>query len=225
LTEDYYSIKLSANKLKQCYEIAPARVEQYLQAEIDHVKKHIKKSDSVLELGCGYGRILHHLLGSSKSVVGIDTSLESLELVIGSPILESVHLAQMNAVSLGFRDSSFDKTICIQNGISAFKIDPAVLIAESVRVTKNGGTCLFSSYSDQFWKHRLEWFVLQSERGLLGEIDWDKTGDGVIVCRDGFKATTFREGDFHNLTKSLGLKSYIVEVDQSSLFCEIKVEK
>lgn len=199
---------------------------EYLEAEIEHVLTHIESTDDVLELGCGYGRILERLLHSARTVIGIDTSKNSLELAIDSfRTKQECQLSQMDAKSLGFHDSSFDKIICIQNGISAFKIKPRELVMESVRVTRDGGICLFSSYSDRFWEHRLEWFKVQSERGLLGEIDWEETKEGVIICKDGFKATTFRDDDFLTLTSSLGLRAEIVEVDNSSVFCEIKVEK
>lgn len=199
---------------------------QYLVAEIEHILQHIESTDDVLELGCGYGRVLHHLVDVTKNITGIDTSKESLELAMHSPRLRNTcHLAQMNARTLAFHDDSFDKIICIQNGISALSVDPIELITESVRVTKSGGKCLFSSYSERFWNHRLEWFKMQSESGLLGEIDWDKTRDGVIICKDGFKATTFSKEDLMKITASLGMSAEIVEVDHSSIFCEIDVQK
>ena len=226
MTGDYYTTKLSSNRLKQCYDVAPERVAQYLEAEIGHVLTLIEPGMYVLELGCGYGRVLERLLGIDCTVVGIDTSKDSLALanasLRGNPLC---YLSQMNAKSLAFRDSSFDMTVCIQNGISAFKVEPRELVLEAVRVTRNQGKCLFSSYSDKFWEHRLEWFKVQSERGLLGEIDWDKTGDGVIVCKDGFRATTFQEQDFQKLTTSLGLDASTIEIDRSSVFCEIEVKK
>lgn len=226
MTDDYYTSKLSSNKLKQCYDIASPRVIEYLEAEIEYVLSHIKPDDDVLELGCGYGRVLDRFLQSAHTVVGIDTSKDSLELAkVTFRTKPRAHLSQMNARTLGFHDSIFDKTICIQNGISAFKIEPRNLVEESVRVTKDGGICLFSSYSDKFWDHRLDWFRKQSEENLLGAIDWKETKHGVIVCKDGFRATTFREEDFRVLSSSLDFKAKIVEVDQSSVFCEIKVEK
>lgn len=82
---------------------------------------------------------------------------------------------------------------------------------------------LFSSYSNKFWKDRLEWFSLQSEEGLLGEIDPDATGSGVIVCKDGFRATSVGPDEFISVTSELGIKPEIEEVDNSSIFCEISV--
>jgi 2-polyprenyl-6-hydroxyphenyl methylase/3-demethylubiquinone-9 3-methyltransferase len=218
----YYSDRLSAERLKRCYEIAPPRVQQYLGAELNHVCERICPGDVVLELGCGYGRVLPALAGKAKMVVGIDTSLSSL--LLGREMLRrhsTCILINADAVRLALRDHVFDVVVCVQNGISAFHVDKEELIRESIRVVKRGGLVLFSSYSHKFWKHRLEWFRLQSEAGLLGEIDYEKTRDGVIVCKDGFVATTVGGKQFLSLTSEFKVDTKIVEVDDSSLFCEI----
>lgn len=221
---DYYKTSLSSERLFRVYEIAPPRIRQYLKAEVDYVIDRIKPGDTVLELGCGYGRILPDLAGNAAMVVGIDTSLESLRFGLERlGTIEDYPLLNMNAIHLGFADHAFDLVTCIQNGISAFHVDEKTLIAESVRVTKPGGRVLFSSYSQKFWPDRLEWFRLQSEAGLLGEIDEEKTGDGVIVCKDGFTATTVGPDEFRSLAGGLGVDCRIMEVDNSSLFCEIIV--
>ncbi len=221
---DYYSEKLAAENLKRCYDIAPPRTRQYLEAEILYILDHLDSSFSVLELGCGYGRLLPRIAENCAKVVGIDTSFESLMLARDLGIVQgSIHIAQMNAIALGCSDDSFDVTICAQNGISAFKVNPQELLSECMRVTRPGGTCLFSSYSAKFWVSRLEWFQLQSDEGLLGAIDWSRTKDGVIICKDGFRATTYTPDDFIELTEGFDVKIDIVEVDESSLFCKMVV--
>ncbi|MFW9801468.1 MAG: class I SAM-dependent methyltransferase [Candidatus Thorarchaeota archaeon] len=220
--KEYYSARLSAERLKRCYDIAPPRVKQYLDAEIQYVLSYVEPHHSVLELGCGYGRVLSQMSPCSKHVVGIDTSLESLRMA--NLLLESERncdLFQMNAATLGLRGNCFDIVVCIQNGISAFKVDPHTLVKESLRVTSPGGMCLFSSYSDKFWEDRLEWFRLQSSYGLIGKIDWEATGNGVIVCEDGFRAATFNPSRFEDLTMQMGIESRVIEVDNSSVFCVI----
>lgn len=220
----YYSERLSAERLRRCYEIAPPRVRQYLDAEIRYVADRVQPSNAVLELGCGYGRVLKELASGGRMLVGIDTSYASLQLARDYLRERSdCRLVLMDAAALGFRDRVFDVVVCIQNGISAFKVDRRALVAESIRVTRPGGRVLLSSYSDKFWDDRLEWFRLQAEHGLLGEIDWEATGDGVIVCRDGFKATTIRRDDFVSLMSTFDIQWRIREVDESSLFCEIAV--
>jgi len=44
---------------------------------------------------------------------------------------------------------------------------------------------VFSTYAAEFWSERLRWFELQAAAGLVGEIDYEKTKDGVVVCKDG----------------------------------------
>jgi len=221
----YYSQKLSAEKLRLCYEIAPRRVKQYLEAEITFVLEKIGPSDLVLELGCGYGRVLQGLVSKVETVVGIDTSYASLLLAqktVGKDPF--CYLLAMNAVELGFSNKKFDVVICVQNGISAFKVNKQKMIEEAMRVTRSGGIVLFSSYSEQFWDDRLEWFRLQSKYGLIGDVDEDATGDGVIVCKDGFTADTVSADDFISLSSGLKIDPIITEVDNSSLFCEIRVK-
>lgn len=218
----YYADKLSGKRLKQVYESAPPRIKQYLDAEVEYLLSRIKPEDSVLELGCGYGRILPRLAEKAAVVVGIDNSMKNLQYEYKALRgLKNCSLACMDASQLAFRDRSFDMVVCIQNGISAFQAGRRELIREAMSVTKSGGRALFSSYSEKFWDDRLEWFKAQADDGLIGEIDFERTGDGVIVCKDGFTASTVSPEEFLVLTENLGADVSIVEVDESSIFCEI----
>jgi 2-polyprenyl-6-hydroxyphenyl methylase/3-demethylubiquinone-9 3-methyltransferase len=173
----------------------------------------------VLELGCGYGRVLRKLQEVTHSAIGIDTSFESLQYGLTKPQKSATaHFAQMDAGMTGFHNESFDVVVCIQNGISSFKVDPLVLVRESLRVAKREGKCLFSTYSDNIWEERLQWFKLQAEEKLLGELDWKATQRGTIVCKDGFVATTFSEDGFQAIAHKLGVSCEVIEVDSSSLF-------
>jgi SAM-dependent methyltransferase len=220
----YYTEKLAGERLRACYDAAPPAARAYLEAEIEFVLARTSPSDSALELGCGYGRVLQRLLPRVRALAGIDTSLQSLGLARvllgGRP---SLHLLAMDAARLAFRDRSFDLTLCIQNGICAFGADREALFREAVRVTRPGGTILFSSYSERFWPDRLEWFEAQAARGLIGPIDFDATGNGVIACKDGFRSGTLGPEGFTALAAALGLEPVIQEVEGSSLFCEVIV--
>lgn len=221
---DYYAKALSAERLRRCYELAPPRVQQYLGAEIEFALQRVDAASRVLELGCGYGRVLRELLGRARYVLGIDTSLPSLlharRLLGPTP---SCALAQMDAVDLAIGRGRFDHVLCVQNGIAAFGVDRRQLLAEAIRVTRPGGAVLLSSYSERFWQERLAWFRIQSAHGLIGELDEDATGDGVIVTRDGFEARTVGPAEFESLAAHFGVTPRLTEVDGSSLFCEIRV--
>jgi SAM-dependent methyltransferase len=217
----YYTHKLAAERLRACYGLAPPRIKEYLEAEIEFVLAKTTPSMVALELGCGYGRVLERLLPRVRMAFGIDTSPCSLRMALEylgrKP---EVWLVCMDSVQMGLRDRAFDLTICIQNGICAFAVDQRQLFREAMRVTRSGGLVMFSSYAPQFWQHRLEWFEIQSEHHLIGEIDYRATGNGTIVCKDGFRATTAEKATFEKLAASLSVTPRITEVDGSSLFCE-----
>ena len=220
---NYYSKNLSSLRLKKCYDLATPRINKYLDAEIDFILSQIDKNQSVLELGCGYGRILKYLCQKSDYVYGIDNSINNL--LYAKKYLsayDNYHLSCMDAVCMGLKDASFDVILCVQNGISAFHVETIALLNETLRICKPGGTILFSSYSEKIWDARLKWFKIQADAGLLGEIDFENTKDGNIVCKDGFTATTLTENDFRKLTEGIESKVEIIEIDNSSLFCQIK---
>jgi 2-polyprenyl-6-hydroxyphenyl methylase/3-demethylubiquinone-9 3-methyltransferase len=227
----YYTEKLAAERLQLCYELAPPAVQEYLAAEIRHVLQVIRccRADAgvpprILEAGCGYGRVLRELAPVSGAAVGIDTSLASLgQARHYLAAHDNVTLVQMNALDAAFADGTFDLVCCVQNGISAFHVDQRQLLAAAVRVTAPGGTVLFSSYADTFWEQRLHWFRIQSAHGLVGEIDEAATGNGVIVCRDGFSATTVGPEQLAALAHGLGTSTRVEVIAGSSVFCEITV--
>lgn len=219
---DYYTEKLSGKRLQRSYEIASPRVKQYLEAEIQHVQERLRSTDIVLELGCGYGRVVMQLAEVARRVIGIDTSNESLELARQlAGHMSNCEFLSMNALEMRFNDGKFDTVVCVQNGICAFGVDKESILREALRVTRTGGLTLFSSYSDRFWSHRLGWFEAQADEGLMGSIDYDTTCDGTIVCTDGFRSGRLRPDDFRYLCSNIGVEAEIIEVDDSSVFCEI----
>ncbi len=219
----YYSEKLTGERLALCYKLAPPPVKQFLHKEIQYIISKIQPNYKILELGCGYGRVLKHLALHSNSLIGIDNSFHSL--YFGKNYLKKTlncQLMQMNAINTGLKSNLFDLVLCIQNGMSAFHVNKADLLKECIRLTKRGGIVLLSSYSEKFWEHRLKWFEIQSQNNLIGEIDYTKTGNGVIICKDGFSATTVSRDEFRSLANSVNQSCVIKEVAESSIFCEIQ---
>jgi 2-polyprenyl-6-hydroxyphenyl methylase/3-demethylubiquinone-9 3-methyltransferase len=217
----YYAQKLSASRLERVYAIASPRVKQYLQAEIDHVAGFVKPGDRILELGCGYGRVLGPLARIAGQGWGVDNALESLWLFHQRDPEQC--LAAMDVGALAFKAHSFDLVMGVQNFISACKVSPDQLLQECLRVARPGGRILLSSYATGFWSHRLAWFRRQAQEGLLGPIDQEATGNGVIVCCDGFRSTTFGPQAFEKLAQDCNVLAQIYLVDDSSVFCEIQV--
>ena len=215
---NYYAQNLNSQKLFQVYDTKIPRISQYLDKEVDFVRKRLHGSENVLEIGTGYGRILKELSLHAKYFVGIDISEGSIQF--GKEYLKefpNVHLEVKDAHKLEFV-GIFDVVLCLQNGLSALKGEPSELIKISIKAMPSGGRAYFSTYSAKFWQHRLAWFREQVYKGLLAELDEEQTKDGVIVCKDGFRAVTFTENDFAKFGESSGCRYEMQEVDESSLF-------
>lgn len=218
MEKNYYAQKLNSAKLYQVYQTQIERVKQYIDAEVNFIRHELRGHEKVLELGAGYGRIMKELDPFAASVTGIDISKDSVEF--GQEYLKDCpkcQLKMMDGHKLDF-NSEFDVVLCLQNGLSAMKGDPLNLIEQGVKVLTPGGKAYFSSYSFKFWKHRLAWFHEQASKGLIGEIDLEKTKDGIIVCKDGFVATTYSPEDMEKLGQAAGYNYKIKEVDDSSIF-------
>ena len=73
----YYTQRLSAERLAQCYELASPRMQRYLAQEIKHLIGRVRPGETVLELGCGYGRVALPLAQAGCIVLGIDVAEDS----------------------------------------------------------------------------------------------------------------------------------------------------
>ncbi|MCL1808449.1 MAG: class I SAM-dependent methyltransferase [Clostridiales bacterium] len=197
-------------------------MKRYLDAEISFVMERLQGTERILELGAGYGRIMKELANNCKSIVGIDISHENVEF--GSEYLRSVPnatLIAMDAHDLRFTET-FDVVLCLQNGLSSMKVRPLEYIHRIMALISQGGRAFISSYSAKFWEHRLAWFHEQARIGLLGPIDMGNTKDGVIACKDGFRATTHSPEELDAIGKASGFEYEVVEVDESSVFLVVE---
>lgn len=216
--DNYYARGLNAERLEEVYRTGFPRVRAYLRAEIDFVLKNIQDFESVLEVGAGYGRIMRELAPHAATVTGVDIS--EANVAYGREYLHGCFncaLLAMDAHELAF-DVEFDVALCLQNGLSAIKGNPRNLAGRCLAAVKPGGMVLFSTYSPRFWDHRLAWFREQAAKGLVGELDEAATGNGCIVCRDGFVGTTFSEEELAEVGRFSGCRFAIKEVDGASLF-------
>lgn len=218
---NYYADKLNAQSLFRVYDTAIPRVRQYLDAEIDFVRRRLSGTERVLEVAAGYGRIVRELAPFCSQITGIDISAENIDLsheyLSGC---DNTRMLVMDLHDLHFF-GTFDVVLCLQNTLSATRAS-ADDISALLALLSPGGTAYFSTYSEHFWEWRVKWFEEQVAKGCLGELDYEQTKDGVIVCKDGFRATTQTEKEFTAIGKRSGMPYELAEVDGSSLFLIVR---
>ena len=220
-----YKNHLNAQKLHQVYQTKHPEVKAYLDAEISFAKDRLYSTDRILELGAGYGRIMKELAPVCKSIIGIDISEDNVafgrEYLRDMPNAEllvmDVHKIEPEALG-----APFDTVLCLQNGLSAMKVEPFSFIQQMMKLLSPSGVALISTYSEKFWEFRVKWFLEQAEKGLLGEVDLEQTKDGVIVCKDGFRAVTHSIEELEEIGKMSGFSYEVLEVGGSSVFLVVR---
>ena len=227
MKENYYAKSLNAKRLYEVYETKYPRVKQYFDAEIAFVKDRLRDTEHVLELGAGYGRIMKALAPRCKTITGIDISEGNV--AFGQEYLHETPNAKLfvldaHQVTPGAFDTPFEAVLCMQNAMSAMKVEPFSYVEKIMALLSPGGRAWISTYSAKFWEHRLAWFLEQAEKGLLGEIDLEQTKDGVIVGKDGFRAVTHTPDELREIGKASGCPYEVQEVDESSVFLVITKE-
>ena len=94
---------------------------------------------SILDLGCGHGRLANRLSQRGKSlIVGVDLSMAMLKQ---GPSHEFPRL-QANAVELCFKDESFDTVVSM--GMFEYLEDPTPFLIEINRILKVDGVLVFT---------------------------------------------------------------------------------
>jgi len=220
-----YKNHLNAQKLHQVYQTKHPEVKAYLDAEIAFVKDRLHRTDHILELGAGYGRIMKELAPVCESIIGIDISEDNV--VFGREYLHDVtntKLVVMDAHNIEPEviGAPLDAVLCLQNGLSAMKVEPFSFIQQIMELLSPNGTAFISTYSAKFWEFRVKWFLEQAEKGLLGEVDLEQTKDGVIVCKDGFRAVTHSPEELDEIGKVSGYPYEVLEVEESSVFLVVR---
>ncbi len=107
------------------------------------------KGMSVLELGCGEGRLGSHLkeLGVASRVVGIE--LDPAAAAIASDVLDQVHCANLDETELTLKEE-FDLLVCAD--VIEHLRDPRKIVDRCLSAVKPGGFVLTSTPNVRNWR-------------------------------------------------------------------------
>ena len=116
----------------------------------------------LLEIGVGNGN--HFKLYRTHDIVGIDTSLNMLEMA-GKQKIEHIELLQMNGEALRFQDETFDYVIL--SHVIAVVDNPEKLLEEIYRVLKpHGKILILNHFTPGNWLRHID-YSFQMVSGLF----------------------------------------------------------
>jgi len=116
------------------------------------------KGKTILDAGCGYGRLMKKFSKHTEKVVGIDISGEMLKEA-KKYLGDNSRLHKGSITNLPFKDRLFDIVICDRVLMHLTELDMKTALLEFKKVLKPNGVILFSV------PHRLSW--LYSMRSLI----------------------------------------------------------
>ncbi len=183
----------------------PSEIEEFLVGEIEFLRM-LESRETILEIGCGYGRLLKILSEKGKKVIGIDFSEKLLAQAKNNLAdYSNIELLTMNAENLNFDDDFADYTLCLDNTFGNMPGIEEKVLSEMKRVTKKGGKIIVSVFSDKAQNSQIKNY---SRLGLKGITN---TGN-AITSDEGFYSRRFSREDLEALFNKVGLPFQIESV-------------
>lgn len=203
-SKDYWQ-KMS-DSIQNAGETTNKRNKEYLQVDIDFVRRHLDKSDDILDVGSGSGLVVNEIVNDVNSIIAVET-FEGLTKFIHEDVLViNTPLTDFNI------RKQFDKVVC--TGVTHFfnKEDVTKIYKAMVKMLKPGGLLIMRSHcgleetvvidgkseelnSEYFAEYR----QLEIEKDLLKEVGfssvevfdevsdslnvWDNTRHYYFVCK------------------------------------------
>lgn len=186
---------------------------QFFWDELKFLKEYVNSGDSVLDIGCGNGRFSDLFKNEDIDYTGIDFSKQLIEIAKKERGKNGTFV-QASALSLPFKDSSFDKvfSIAVLHHIPS-KEKRKKFISEIHRALVPSGICVLTVWNT-FQSRFIKTHVEHSLKKVLGRSNLD-FGDMIIPF-----GKQKRQRYIHSFTKT-GLRRLF----EKSGFSNISVQK
>ena len=134
---------------------SPPLIRDYLQKEEDFIIRHIPPNCSVLEVGCGEGRVLRKLKGQGRDLYGIDSKLDMVQAAM-QRMQDEAQILRMDARNIAFPENFFNYVFMAGNTFGVLKRNKVKVLRECYRITKSEGRMFLSVYSEKSLDERLK---------------------------------------------------------------------
>jgi ubiquinone/menaquinone biosynthesis C-methylase UbiE len=127
-------------------------------AELKVLRRFLKPTDQILDLGCGWGRITYAMATSGYDVVGVDLSKNLLTYARQRSVESGMKIRfdQRSLKSIPYPDGSFDKVICLWGAYNHLPSTTEQInsMDEMFRVLQPGGMAFIEMGNGERKKYR-----------------------------------------------------------------------
>jgi len=174
--------KTNMENWKIALENLPKSYKEWFKGEKGYLVKNIKENSSVLDIGCGDGRVMKYLIEVTSNLTGIDHDEKAIEFTKNSfKDRPEIKILIANATNLPFKDNSFDYVICIGT-FANFAEKKHRVLREMRRVLKKSGKMLISTYSEDALAERMKLY-----KGVFHMVEGSEIkevkDDGTVIFR------------------------------------------
>ena len=166
---------------------------------LDHICTIMQHADlsTILDVGCGTGRGVKHLLDKGLDVTGVEPVKALLEAGCKQHGLPTERMLEGNGERLNFADKSFDATV--ELGVLHHVPDPRKVVAEMIRVSRRA---IFISDCNRFGQGHFAARLIKIaawKMGLWKPIDFVRTrGKGYTISKEDGLAYSYSVYDSYN---------------------------
>lgn len=122
---------------------------------VEFASRFVKKSDRLLDIGCGDGILAYFIRNKVRALYGIDKSKRELEKARKNKF--KTYLLDIDSQKFPFEDDFFDSITCLD--VIEHVRDPLFLLNESYRVLKRNGSLILSTPNIRFSDHLYKLFA------------------------------------------------------------------
>jgi len=172
-------------------------IKEYVLLEEKQILAYIKSPDVILNVGCGYGRILNLLKNKCIKIIGIDISEDCIKKCKEKfENLRNTSVSKIDISNTNFESNYFDKIILDFNFLGNIsKSQREKSLEEIRRILKPKGKILGSVYSEKSLEQQLRLY----ENLGFNIFSFNKNYVSYKVGRSIFKIKRFEKTEIKNL--------------------------
>lgn len=184
----------------------PKLIQEFLDGEINFLKSYIKDKKDILEVGCGYGRLIKVLAPKSKKITGIDFS-EPLLMRAKKNLskTKNAKLLLMDGKKIDLPQNSYDYVLCLDSSFGNMPGIELRVIKQMKKICKKDGEIIISVFSQNAKKAQIQNYKRIGLKNI--------TNNGkAIHTAEGFYSRRFSKKDLKEIFASVGLKCKITKI-------------